>query len=93
MENLTHKEIDYAIAKERVKQLKNFYISVTVFIIAFTLYNFPKYYLTGKIAFLDFKNFSVIFWIWGIILLIKAIKLFVFNQSWERKVINKELNK
>ena len=93
MENLTHKEIDYAIAKERVKQLKNFYISLVVLIIVFTIYNFPKYYLTGETSFLDFKNFSVIFWIWGIILLIKAIKLFVFNQSWERKVINKQLNK
>ena len=93
MENLTHKEIDYVIAKDRLKQLKNYYISLVVLIIVFTIYNFPKYYLTGETSFLDFKNFSVIFWIWGIILLIKAIKLFVFNQSWERKVINKQLNK
>ena len=93
MENLTQKEIDYSIAKARVNQLKKFYVSLAFLIIVFTIYSFRKYYLTGEIAFLDFNNFSVIFWIWGIILVIKAVKLFVFNQSWERKIINKELNK
>ena len=36
---------------------------------------------------------SIVFWIWGLILAIKAAKLFLFNGDWERKMMNKELNK
>ncbi len=46
MENLSQKQIDYSIAKERVKQLKKFYSSLAVFIIVFTIYCFRKYYYT-----------------------------------------------
>lgn len=93
MENLTPKEIDYAIAKERVNQLKKFYISLAVFIIVITVYALRKYFNTGEIVFLNFKAFSVIIWIWGIILALKAVKIFFFNQSWEKKMMDKELNK
>ena len=93
MENLTNKEIDYSIAKERVNQLKKFYASLVIFIIVFAIYSLRKYYKTGDFAFLEFNNFSVIFWIWGIILVVKAFKIFFFNQSWERRMMNKELNK
>ena len=93
MENLTTKETDYSIAKERVSQLKKFYASLAIFIIVFAIYSFRKYYKTGEISFLDYNNFSVIFWIWGIILAIKAFKIFFFNHSWEKRMIDKELNK
>lgn len=93
MENLTPKEVDYAIAKERVKQMKKFYTSLALLILVFAIYAARKYYKTGEIAFLDFNNFSVIFWIWGFILALKAFKLYILNQSWERKMMNKELNK
>ena len=51
MENLTPKEVDYAIAKERVKQMKKFYTSLALFILVFAIYAARKYYKTGEIAF------------------------------------------
>ncbi|MCZ2085392.1 MAG: 2TM domain-containing protein [Flavobacteriales bacterium] len=93
MENLTKQEIDYSMAKERVNQLRKFYISLAVFIIVFTFYGLRKYYKTGEINYLDFNNFSGIFWIWGLILAIRAVKIFFFDHSWERKMMDKELNK
>lgn len=93
MENLTQKEIDYSIAKERVHQLKKFYVSLAIFIVVFAIYSLRKYYKTGDLAFLNFNNFSVIFWVWGLILAIKGLKIFFFNQSWERKMMDRELNK
>lgn len=93
MENLTKQEIDYSMAKERVNQLRKFYLSLAVFIIVFAIYGLRKYYKTGEIIFFDFKNFTVIFWIWGLILAIRAVKIFFFNHGWERKMMEKELNK
>lgn len=93
MENLTKTEIDYSIAKGRVDQLKKFYVGLAVFFIVFAIYGFRKYDKTGPFNFLDFNEISVIFWIWGLILGIKAVKIFFFNHEWERKMINKELNK
>ncbi len=93
MENLKQKEIDYSIAKERVSQLKKFYASLAIFIIVFLFVSLRKYYKTGEITFLDNHNISIVFWIWGIILAIKAVKIFYFNQNWERKMMDKELNK
>ncbi len=93
MENLTKTEIDYSMAKERVNQLRKFYLSLAVFIIVFAIYGLRKYYKTGEINYLDFNNFSVIFWIWGLILTIRAVKIFFFNHSWERKMMDRELNK
>ena len=93
MENLTKTEIDYSIAKARVEQMKKFYIGLAVFILVFAIYSWRKYDKTGEIPFFNFNDFSVIFWIWGLILAIKAIKIFFFNQSWERKMMDKELKK
>lgn len=93
MENITKSEIDYSIAKERVDQVKKFYASLAVFVIVLAIYSFRNYYLRGEITFFSFNNFSGIFWIWGIILAVKAMKLFFLNSSWERKMMDKELNK
>ena len=93
MENLTDNETDYSIAKERVNLMKKFYASVFIFILVFAVYSFRRYYKTGEITFLDYNGFSVIFWIWGIVLVAKAFKIFFFNHSWERRMIDKELNK
>ena len=93
MENLTQKETDYSLAKERVNQMKKFYGNLAVFIVVFAVYSFRRYYKTGEIAFLDYKGVSVIFWIWGIVLATKAFKIFFFNNGWERKMIDKELKK
>lgn len=92
MENLT-KEIDYSIAKERVSQLKKFYVSFTVFAIVLAIHSFRNYYLAGEITFLSFNKFSGVFWIWGLILAIRAVKIFLFTHDWERKMMDKELKK
>ena len=91
MENYTKKEIDYSIAKDSVQRLKKFYISLAIFMVVFSAYSFRRFYLTGDIVFLDDRNISAIFWIWGIILAIKAAKIVFFNQSWERKMMDKQL--
>ena len=93
MENLTKTEVDYAMAKERVNQIRKFYVSLAVFIIVFAIYSARKYYKTGEVNYLDFNNVSVIFWIWGLILAIRGVKIFLFNHDWERKMMNRELNK
>ena len=93
MENLTKTEGDYAMAKERVNQIRKFYVSLAVFIIVFAIYSARKYYKTGEVNYLDFNNVSVIFWIWGLILAIRAVKIFFFNHDWERKMMDRELNK
>lgn len=93
MENFTPTEMEYALAKERVDQLKKFYISLAAFFIVFAVYAIRKYYKTGEIDFLNFNNISVIFWIWALVLLVKAVKIFFFNQDWERKMLHRELNK
>ena len=90
MENLTKQEIDYDLAKERVRQLKRFYTSLFLYIIVFLISTFPKFYL-GEIPFIKFKDVSVIFWIWGAFLTVKAAKLFIFDATWEKRMIEKEL--
>lgn len=92
MENISQKELDYAIAKARVQQLKKFYLSLAVFTVVFGFYFGRKFLLTGDLRILNFHSFTVIFWLWGFILAIKGIKLFVFNKDWERKIMDRELN-
>lgn len=91
MENLTKKEIDFEMAKERVRQLKNFYVSLAVFAIVFAAYSLRNYYLTGEIIVLEQRNVSIIFYVWAFILVIKGAKLFFLNDNWERKMIEKQL--
>ena len=93
METFKKEEVDYSVAKERVQKLKKFYTVLVFFLIIFAAYSFRRFYLTGDIIFLDQRNISIVFWIWGLILAIKAAKLFLFNGDWERKMMNKELNK
>ena len=97
MENKLNTELDYSIARDRVHQLKKFYGSLLLFVLVFTGFLLWKYYKNngdlGDINFLEFNNWSAIFLIWGLILILKAIKLFFFNQDWERRMMDKELKK
>lgn len=36
---------------------------------------------------------SIILTVWGIILTVKAVKLFIFDAEWERGIIEKEMKK
>lgn len=93
MENLDTKEVDYLIAKDRVRKLKKFYASLLLFALVFLIYGFIKYNKTGDFNFLEFNNWAAIFWIWAIILVVNAFKIFVFNHNWEKKMMDKQINK
>lgn len=97
MKSLSKNQPGYTTARKRVRQLKKFYESLGFFVFVFIIYGIWKYsqkhYEMGQIKFLEFNNWSVVFWIWGLVLILKAIKLFFFNQNWERRMMDKELNK
>ncbi|WP_027376824.1 2TM domain-containing protein [Kaistella palustris] len=92
MENLTNTQTDYAVARAKVEQMKKFYASAAIFILVFAAYSLRKYYKTGDLTFFEFREFTILFWIWGIILAAKAFKIFFFNHAWEKRMIQKELN-
>ncbi|SFI28653.1 2TM domain-containing protein [Halpernia frigidisoli] len=92
MENLSKNEIDYSIAKERVRQMKKFYTGLAIFIIALAFYYFRADYLNKEISIFHIGKISGVFWVWGIILAIKGVKTFFLNASWERKIMDRELN-
>lgn len=92
MENLTQHEIDYALAKESVAQRRKFYINLAIFLLVVCFYVLRRFFKTGEFLFLNQNHFSVVFCIWGIILAVKAVKIFFFNSTWERKMLNRELN-
>ena len=80
---------EYIAAKNRVQTLKNFYRQLAVFAIiagGFLAYKFIKY---GELKF----QFSFWIMIWGLVIAIRAVKLFVFDSQWESKQLKKELNK
>ncbi|SDQ42928.1 2TM domain-containing protein [Chryseobacterium soldanellicola] len=84
--------MDYNQAQERVNQLKKFYKSLTWFAIISIFLFFNDIFKNGKFE-LTFFNGSIILTIWGIILTVKAVKLFILNSDWEQKVLNEELKK
>ncbi|EJL74666.1 2TM domain-containing protein [Chryseobacterium populi] len=84
--------MDYNQAYERVAQLKKFYKNLAWFAIIAGILFFNDYFEHGKINFSTF-NGSIILVIWGIILTVKAAKLFIFDADWERKILQKELKK
>ncbi len=92
MKNLTQQEIDYTLAKESVAQRRKFYISLAIFLLVVCFYVLRRFFKTGEFPFLDQNHFSIVFWIWGIVLAVKAVKIFFFNSTWERKMLNRELN-
>lgn len=84
--------MDYNQAQERVNQLKKFYKSLLWFGIVSAIIFFNDIFEQRKLDFSLFKG-SIILTIWGIILTVKAVKLFILDSEWERKVIQKEMGK
>ncbi|MBW7675349.1 2TM domain-containing protein [Chryseobacterium chendengshani] len=83
--------MDYNIAQKKVKDLKSFYKNCMWFAIVASIIlirNFVKYAETDH----SFRG-SIVLAVWGIILTIKAIKLFFLNADWENKILQEELNK
>lgn len=84
--------MDYNQAQERVNQLKKFYKNLTWFAIISVFLFFNDVFENGRFDF-TFFNGSIILTIWAIILTVKAVKLFILNSDWERKILDEELKK
>ncbi len=84
--------MDYNQAQEKVNQLKKFYKNLLWFAIVSGIVFFNDIFEQGKLDFSLF-NRSIILTIWGIILTVKAVKLFILDSEWERKIIQKEMGK
>ncbi|OCA71101.1 hypothetical protein BBH99_03440 [Chryseobacterium contaminans] len=83
--------MDYNSASNRVQQLKKFYKNlmwfgiISVIILGNDWFNDELHYrILGGHLFLA---------IWALILGIKAISLFIFNDEWEKEMIEKEAGK
>lgn len=90
MENQDIDKMKYEAAKEHVAKIRKFGINVLVFCILFLFLNRENIFQFNEFNF-GFGRVSIIFWIWGIILAVRAVKLFVFDYDWERKMIEKNL--
>lgn len=84
--------MEYQTAQRRVKDLKSFYknclwfgiVALIIFTRRFMRYgDFTEALTTG----------SIILTIWGIIIAVKGVKLFIFNSEWEEKILQEEIRK
>ncbi|SEM97816.1 2TM domain-containing protein [Chryseobacterium taichungense] len=82
--------MDYNQAQQRVHDLKKFYKSVLWFGIIAFIFFFDDIFEKGVFNF-SLWDGSIILTIWGIILTVKAVKLFIFDAEWERSIIEKEM--
>lgn len=84
--------MNYYQAQERVQQIKKFYKHLLWFgIVAAIIYG-RDIFRHGEIN-LSLFHGSFILTIWAIILIVKAVKLFVLNSEWESKMIQDEMKK
>lgn len=78
--------------QQKVKELKSFYKNCMWFgIVAFIIYT-RRFIEFGEFA-EAISTGSIILTVWGIIIAIKAVKLFVLNSEWEEKTFQNEINK
>ncbi|WP_294249076.1 2TM domain-containing protein [uncultured Chryseobacterium sp.] len=84
--------MDYNQAQQRVKDLKKFYKGVLwFFIVAFIIF-FDDIFEKGIFSF-SLWDGSIILSIWAVILISRAIKLFLLDAEWERGIMEKEMRK
>ncbi len=79
-------------AQQRVKDLKSFYKNCLWFGIVALIIFFRRFMKSGDLSQSLFSG-SVILTVWGIILAVKAVKLFVFDEEWENKIFEEEMKK
>jgi hypothetical protein len=84
--------MDYNQATQRVKELKRFYKSVLWFGIVTFIIFFDDIFEKGIFNFSIWDG-SIFLVIWGVILTVKAVKLFLLDSEWERDVMEKEMRK
>ncbi len=84
--------MDYETASSRTNSIRKFYKSIFIFAI-FAVLIIPDDIFGERI--INFRLFDryTILGIWGFIILVKAVKLFLFDSEWERNMIEKELEK
>lgn len=76
-------KIDFAVAQNRVKDLRNFYISLVAFLIVNLIIMLRHYSKYGVLE-ISFAH-SLIMGIWLIFLVIRDVKFYIFNPNWERQ--------
>jgi uncharacterized membrane protein (DUF485 family) len=84
--------MNYNNAQQRVKDLKSFYKNCMWFGIVALIIFFRRFMKTGDLSQSIFSG-SIILTVWGIILAVRAVKLFVFNAEWENKILEEEMRK
>ncbi|MDR2234807.1 MAG: 2TM domain-containing protein [Chryseobacterium sp.] len=83
---------NYDNAYKRVEKLKKFYKNLLWFGIATGIILGRKYMKYGTLD-LSVTGGSIIIAIWGIVLAVKAVNLFVFDDTWEREQTELELKR
>ncbi len=84
--------MDYNQAQQRVHDLKKFYKSAFWFAIIAAIILADDIFEKGIFNF-SLWDGSVILTIWGIILISRAVKLFLLDAEWERGIMEKEMRK
>lgn len=84
--------MNYNQAEQRVKELKKFYKGLFWFAIITGFVFLDDIFEKGAFDFSLFDG-SIILGIWGIILTVKAVKLFTFDSDWEKEIMEKEMRK
>jgi len=84
--------MDYETATERTKNIRKFYKSIFIFAVFAVLIIPDDIFGEKMINFRLFDRYTIL-GIWGFIILVKAVKLFLFDSEWERNMIEKELEK
>ncbi|UKB83993.1 2TM domain-containing protein [Chryseobacterium sp. MEBOG06] len=84
--------MDYHTAYTRTRNIKKFYRNIFLFAII-ALLILPDTVFDEEIIRIRLFDRYTILAIWGLILFVKAIKLFVFDSEWERDMIERELKK
>jgi hypothetical protein len=84
--------MNYNSAQQRVKDLKSFYKNCLWFGIVAMIIVCRRTIKHGSFA-EAISTGSIILTVWGIILAVKAVKLFVLNDEWENRIYEEELKK
>ncbi|WP_426481259.1 2TM domain-containing protein [Chryseobacterium sp. R2ACT005] len=84
--------MNYETASTRTNNIRKFYKSIFIFAIFAALIIPDDIFGEKMINFRLFDRYTIL-GIWGFIILIKAVKLFLFDSELERNMIEKELEK
>lgn len=80
----------YEMARNHVAKIKRLIVNAIIFACLFAFC-----YASELLSFKEFNfgDVSAIFWIWGLILAVKAIRLLIFDYNWEEREIDRQLKR